>query len=211
MSKKVDLDIAYQAPSKENLKTLYRDWAETYDSEFAKERGYLLPAAVALNFAQAATPEDGPILDIGAGTGLIGRELKPHGFWQIDALDLSAEMLHYARQTGLYRNFIDTSLADYAALAKGAYGAVVSAGTFTHGHLGPEALPEMIDCLRPGGLAVFSINQEHFNEARFTPAFEALGAQITMPEFSQTAIYARETGDAHDGDKALIAAFRKRP
>ena len=50
------------------------------------------------------------IIDAGAGTGLIGVELKKLGYTNLCALDISAEMLREAKKKEVYTEFICTSL-----------------------------------------------------------------------------------------------------
>ena len=42
------------------------------------------------------------------------------------------------------------------------YGGVISCGTFTFGHLGPEYLVRVIQMLHKGGLGVIGINKAHY-------------------------------------------------
>ena len=56
----------------------YRDWAASYDTGFAEEMQYLLPAHVAAAFI--ATGASGPVLDVGAGTGLLAERLRDMGY-----------------------------------------------------------------------------------------------------------------------------------
>ena len=45
------------------------------------------------------------VLDLGAGTGLCGQVLEEEGFENVDALDISREMLDEARKKNLYKNY----------------------------------------------------------------------------------------------------------
>ena len=47
--------------------------------------------------------KDIKILDAGAGTGIIGEMLVQRGYRNIDALDISEEMLNLAKQRNVYR------------------------------------------------------------------------------------------------------------
>ena len=62
---------AYAIRTPEDNKRVYANWAETYDKGFAEKMDYHLPRQVAKAFADAGGT--GPILDIGAGTGLAGQ------------------------------------------------------------------------------------------------------------------------------------------
>ena len=55
----------------------YRDWAASYDQSFAIEMQYRLPAHVAAAFLGARG--QGPVLDVGAGTGLLAEALRQTG------------------------------------------------------------------------------------------------------------------------------------
>ena len=204
-----DVNAAYQLQSSAERRQFYRSWAQDYDDAFAADRGYLLPNHVAEIFAGHAEPEDAPVLDIGAGTGLVGEAVNRHGAWPMDALDLSADMLREAEAKGVYGRCIEADLSDPATLPRQRYGALLSAGTFTFGHLGPGELARILDLARPNALHVISIHAEHFHEAGFAAAFEEISPHIDEPIFLPVPIYASEMGDEHDGAEALIAVFRK--
>ena len=156
-----------------------------------------------------ASEDDAPVLDVGAGTGLVAEALLGHGSWPIDGLDISPEMLAVARDRGLYGDLMEVDLTQPISLRRGRWGGLVSAGTFTHGHLGPEVLVGLLDVVRPGGLFVVSINQEHFEGHGFAAAFEEMERFISEPIFVETEIYGTEIGDDHDGDLAYIGVWRR--
>ena len=60
------LDAAYSLKTPADSRRLYRDWASTYDDDFAARMDYQMPARIAAVFAASG---EGPVLDIGAGTG----------------------------------------------------------------------------------------------------------------------------------------------
>lgn len=88
--------------SQRDVKELYRDWACSYDSVFGDAQGYQLPRMVAQAFVAAGGM--GPVLDVGAGTGLVAEQLIATGVRLIDGLDLSDDMLAAARMENVYRN-----------------------------------------------------------------------------------------------------------
>ncbi|MBT5686132.1 MAG: hypothetical protein HOJ11_14095, partial [Gammaproteobacteria bacterium] len=53
--KKLGLDDAYAVETPADNIKLYRDWAETYDSDFAAPRGYVYPARIAAIYSQLAS------------------------------------------------------------------------------------------------------------------------------------------------------------
>ena len=204
-----NLDGAYNLATSAERRRFYKDWAPDYDTEFASERGYLLASHVAEIFAGHAEPDDAPILDVGAGTGLVGEALFRQGSWPIDALDLSPEMLAEAEAKQIYGRCIEADLTDPDTLPRQRYGALLCAGTFTLGHLGAGELARLLDLVRPNALLIVSINAEHFESAGFATAFDELSEHITEPLFVEVPIYSTAIGDEHDEDTALISLFRK--
>jgi SAM-dependent methyltransferase len=127
--KKIDLDDAYALKTPEDSVALYRDFAATYDEGFVADTGYVYPREVARVFLEQAGPNDRPVLDIGAGTGLLAERL---GGIVTDGIDISAEMLEKAAAKGLYRNRIVADLTKPLEIADSVYGGLISSGTFTH-------------------------------------------------------------------------------
>ena len=111
---KISLDDAYGLKTPEDNIALYRDWAETYDAEFAQDRGYQYPQVIADIYARHAKPNDNPILDVGSGTGLVASALQEHhtddAQLTIDGVDISPEMLAVSRAKGVYRHLFEGGL-----------------------------------------------------------------------------------------------------
>lgn len=189
----------------------YRDWAASYDQGFATEMQYLLPAHVAAAFLGAQG--QGPVLDVGAGTGLLAAALRQMGFKDpIDAVDFSSAMLERAAEKRIYDGLFQTDITQPLALTR-RYGGIVSSGTFTAGHVGPAALPHLLAVARPQAQFALSINRRVWTLAGFDDALDALGAQkrITDLQLIEVEVYgeaaARIDAD-HAADRALIALFR---
>ena len=93
------------------------------------------------------------IIDAGAGTGLAGVELFKLGYTNIDALDISQEMLNEAKKTNVYTKLICAPLNEQRnpEIETGEYHAMISTGALVIAHVRPEALEEMIRMVKPGG------------------------------------------------------------
>ncbi len=204
-----DLDKAYALQTPDDNRKLYADWADSYDSGFAREMDYQLPPMVALILAETYQGA-GPVLDLGAGTGLIADHMLMRGTMEIDALDISPQMLATAASKGHYRRTIEADLTRPLDIPDATYDAVVSSGTFTHGHVGPDALDEVIRIARPGAAFVLTINAEHFEARGFAAKFEQLAPAIAKVEHRLVNIYGSKAAKEHRDDQASIAIFRKR-
>ena len=118
---------------------------------------YHRPLAEALDTAikqvfQDTTKSQIKIIDAGAGTGLAGMELCKLGYTNIDALDISQEMLDEAKKTNVYTKLICAPLNDQRnpQIATGEYHALISTGALVIGHVRPEALEEMTRMIKSG-------------------------------------------------------------
>jgi ubiquinone/menaquinone biosynthesis C-methylase UbiE len=206
MPKRINLDDAYGLQTPEDARALYRDWAESYDDDFAQGMDYQVPRRVAELFAEHARQSDSPILDVGAGTGLIGAQLAKLGLSGVQALDISPEMLAVAMRRGCYARSIEADLTAHLPLPDDAFGGLVSAGTFTHGHVGPDAFDELLRVARAGALFVLAINAAVFDSAGFGAKLARL--PITGLTLQDEPIYGPGADPAHRGDIVRIAVFR---
>ncbi len=206
-NKDPNLDAAYALKTPEDSKRLYADWAQTYDQSFAEAQDYLAPALVAA--AYKAAGGIGPLLDVGAGTGLCGQELVKLATGPVDATDISPEMLDVAKAKGIYRALFIGDLTAQLPVEDGAYEGVVSSGTFTNGHVGPEAIDELLRITHPGGLLALSINTQHYVAQGFEAKLQALQDQITDLRLSEVRIYGESATDTHKDDTVYIALFRR--
>ncbi len=205
-----DLDGAYSLETPEQSVALYRDWAHDYDETFAASHGYVVPQRIAQIFRQEGG--HGPVLDIGAGTGLVAEALRAgDGDIEVDGIDISREMLDVAGRKGLYQNRIVADLTKPLDIADASYAALVSAGTFTHGHVGPGCLGELMRIASANAVFVLAINEGVFDKAEFGSAFAGLVADgsITPVSFRRIRYYDGAEHD-HSGDQGLVAVFRRR-
>lgn len=201
-----DLEAAYALHTPEDSKRLYRSWADSYDSDFIDEMDYRLPQHVARVFL-TARPE-GPVLDLGAGTGVMGLLLDGQ-VAPVDGTDISPEMLAVAARKDVYRELFKGDLTTRLDVADGAYRSVVSAGTFTTGHVGPAALDEVMRVLAPGGCGVISVNARHWQSEGFADAFAALRPRLSSLERIEVSIYGPRNTGPHAADKGLVVRFHK--
>ena len=92
------------------------------------------------------------IIDAGAGTGLVGVELKQLGYTNLHALDISQEMLDEAKKKNLYKKLICSPLNDQRipGIETGEFDALICGGTLLKGHVRSSAFVEMVRMIRIG-------------------------------------------------------------
>lgn len=202
-----DLAEAYDINGPDEARKMYGDWAATYDDSFGRAWGYIAPREIAA-ILMAEMADDQPVLDAGAGTGLVGEHMRD---LTVDAFDITPEMLEKAKAKGLYREYILGDLTKPIALPDAVYGAVVSCGTFTHGHVGPECLPELMRITRPGALFVCGTIPAVLDGAGFGSALAKMVAlgQIEPVRYRDIPIY-EGAEHPHKNDRGLVIVFRKR-
>ncbi len=150
------LGAVYEAAEPLDVARIYDDWATTYDAEMA-EAGYRHPSICLALLARHLPRGAAPLLDAGAGTGLVGAWLGIIGYPQVEALDISPGMLAVAARKGNYQAFHNLALGGALPFADVEFAGIVSAGVFTTGHVGAEALEELIRICRPGGVLVLTV------------------------------------------------------
>ena len=215
--KRIGLSDAYALRTPDDSVRLYADWAPTYEADFVAETGYVLHRHVAEQLARHLEPGSGTIVDVGCGTGIVGAELAQSGFRKLHGMDISQQMLEQARAKQgkdgkpVYEELIQADLTRRTAVGSNTYAGITSAGTFTHGHLGPEVFDEVWRIAAPGAVCVISINAQHFEEKGFSGRFsgDENNGVLTRIDLVEVNIYENAPeGFAAADDKALVFVGR---
>ena len=211
----MDLDKAYSVKTPEDSRKLYAEWAATYNETFIKANDYVYPRTIAQKFDELISKSDvQTVVDIGCGTGAVGSylaNLRPNLI--ITGFDISPEMLAEAAKlkrisgSPVYNDLIEVDLT--AELPKKSFDAMISAGTFTHGHLGPQTLISLIQLVRVNGWFAIGINAQHFELRGFGAVLretQDLGV-ISAVRFFEEQVYGPSS--PHYGDTTQIAIFSR--
>jgi predicted TPR repeat methyltransferase len=166
-------DTATSAKSSQEISEIYDNWAEDYERRIISY-GYSTPAVTAGFFGRYVKPEDGPVLDAGAGTGITGEVLAPLGYRDLVGIDISPNMLELARKKGVYKDLRQMELGGQLDLPSDAFAAVVATGVFAAGHAPPESFEELIRATKSGGYVIFSVRTDVYVDAGFKDKQEAL-------------------------------------
>ena len=143
--------------SPKEIVDLYDAWAEHgYD-----EVSYEAPRIAATQVASLYEPSrrsDVAIIDVGAGTGLVGEKLHEFGFRKIDALDPSSGMLDVAREKQVYRHLICNYIQrDTLTDLNGQYDCLTAAGCVIPGHIEADGLHDFIRLVKKGGYVIITM------------------------------------------------------
>lgn len=193
------------ATSKEDLATVYGEWAEQYDKDLIDEMGYVAPALASQLLQEYVDDLNARILDAGCGTGLVGSYLHQKGFRNLEGFDYSAQMLEKAKDKKIYTRLHQGDLTVRLNLADNCFDAIISVGTFTCGHVGPEALDELIRITKPGGYLCFTVRDQAWEEDNYRSAMDKIeqsGAWKRLEE--KTTDYIEQ-----DGSSCNICIYQK--
>lgn len=188
------LSAVYSASTRDDVAKVYDEWAQTYDRDMG-EAGYRHPSICLALVARYVPRGATPILDAGAGTGIIGEWLRMIGYPHLEALDISEGMLAVAAQKKVYAAFHYEALGAPLSLPDNHFAAVVSTGVFTSGHVGAEGLDELIRTTRPGGVIVLTVKDAVWNSG-FKARLDHLAGEGRIVMVEETEPYVSMPGEA---------------
>ncbi len=158
------LSWIYETRDKKSLENKYDAWAHLYDTELDQPyRTSPIQSARALQ--KVLSDKQASILDVGAGTGMVGEALAELGYTNITAVDLSSEMLEVARKKQVYQALYQGDLENSLSFVEpNSFDAIISVGVFTYGHATPQALHNLFPLLKSGGYFVLTVRVDYYEE-----------------------------------------------
>jgi predicted TPR repeat methyltransferase len=143
----------------------YDEWAQSYDEDLTSW-SYQAPTVVAETVVTrlAARTSAASALDVGCGTGLVGRALRARGFTgQLHGLDISQASLDIARASGAYDSLEQADLQQRLAFADDSVDAVVCVGVMTYLPEVEAVWREFARVARPQGIVVVTQREDLWN------------------------------------------------
>lgn len=180
----------------DRLAAYYDRWAELYDEDMGR-LGYVNPAMVCGMAGRYIEEREARILDAGAGSGIIGRLLALLGYRNLTAVDLSPGMLERAKALDVYQQLHRMDLGQPLRFADREFDACVASGVFTVGHAPARALAELARVVRPGGVLIFSVTDQAYEET-FADRMRALEAEGRWQAVDVSRTYIALPGAAGD-------------
>jgi predicted TPR repeat methyltransferase len=188
------LGAVYGATSTAELAQHYDGWAKSYDADMARA-GYRHPSIALALMARHLPCGATPVLDAGAGTGLLGEWLGIMGYAHVEALDISEGMLAVAASKGCYAALHRAALGGPLPFADNHFAAIVAVGVFSTGHVGANGLDELIRICRPGGVLVLTVKNTLW-ESGFASRLAAFARSGTLAVIEETVPYISMPGEA---------------
>lgn len=136
----------------------YDGWADMYEADVGGV-WKPVPLAASLMLEKYIDNKQNTILDLGAGTGLVGVALAKLGFEQIIGIDISPGMLTKAAEKGVYKCLVCCFIGDeqFRNLEKAS--GIIATGVFAESHAGSVELNKLQHNIEPEGVLVFTARQ----------------------------------------------------
>lgn len=160
-----NLDLS-QRKNECELITVYQKWASLYDKDNDDLLGTVSQPTAVQIFQEYVQDKTLKVLDVGCGTGLVGKELKKNGFINFDGIDISKEMIDIAYGRG-YETLFLGNLNESLPFKSKSYDAALCVGVFTHGHVGSDRLSELVRIVKSGGIICFTVNEGVYDSYGF--------------------------------------------
>jgi len=151
----------------DELEGIYNNWASDYEHDVINLAGYvghLITSDLLLTYLKNNKAK---VLDAGCGTGLVGEIFHKNNFKNIEGIDFSQEMLSVANQKNIYQSLKLVDLTKHLDYEDNCFDAIVCAGTFTCGHVGPKALKEMVRITKEGGYICFTVRKQEWEASPY--------------------------------------------
>lgn len=147
------------------MQTVFDSYAAVFDMHLEQGLQYRVPVRVAELVAERYPEPSFDLLDLGCGTGLLGKYLRPvQG--RLVGVDLSTRMLEQAARLQRYHELHAANLLDVLALTPGAqYDVVAACDVFIYAGDLTDIVPLVWRVLRPGGFFMFSCETAQETEA----------------------------------------------
>ena len=162
------------ASDSDELEGIYKNWAKNYEHDVINLAGYvghLITSELLLSYLRKGKAK---VLDAGCGTGLVGEFLFKNNFKNVEGVDFSKEMLSIASNKKVYQSLKLVDLTKKLDYKDSVFDAVICAGTFTCGHVGPEALRELVRITKKGGYICFTVRKQEWEAAPYEKVIQSL-------------------------------------
>lgn len=166
----------YTSKDNKELEERYDEWAKEYDEDLEKNHDYQAPKVTA-RYVTKYVQSEARILDVGAGTGLMGEVLANLGYKNQIAMDLSQGMLEIARQKNIYQELLQMVLGETLDFPTDSFDAAISTGVFTEAHAPASSFDEIVRIVKPGGYIIFTLSTYSYENAGFKEKFDTLESE----------------------------------
>ena len=166
---------------------LCRNYEEVYNTV-----GWPDPSKCADYLISLGYTKDSEVLDMGCGTGLVGKYLKEKSGVEtvkIIGIDASDGMIKKAESKGIYTEIRKHMLCNPESFKEKQadlverFDFVTASGLLAEGHATPDVFDEMILCLKRGGYAIFTSRVEYMEPLKYQEGVDTRAENILFISF----------------------------
>jgi 2-polyprenyl-3-methyl-5-hydroxy-6-metoxy-1,4-benzoquinol methylase len=124
--------------------------------------------------------DDVNILDLGCGTGLVGKYLHEKGYKGVDGIDASQGMLAESKQKEVYSKLHQVFLGKPDTFPQEfhkQYHFITGSGILADNHLDCSVFEEMLLALKDEGVCIFTTRIEYLTKYGYGPYMEKLSTE----------------------------------
>ena len=191
------------------IANLFDAYADNFDDHLIDSLKYQSPAFLANLIERFVSSNSLDILDLGCGTGLMGKRLRPFGR-TLTGVDLSANMLDKARQRKIYDHLYCNELIRFLQTQGRIFDLIVAADVFVYFGDLSSAFREVRRVLSDGGLFCFSVEATDESDfvLRITRRYaHSIGYLQKLAEQCRFTVEAIESQMIRRGDAADINGY----
>lgn len=154
----------FQAPLLNSFKDIdrisrYAKFAPEYDELMVKWE-YDLPNQTVKYVKAYGDNSEAAVLDVGCGTGLVGKALARAGYGNISGLDISPDMLEFAESTNSYQTLLQHDLTQFPyPFEDNLFPIITAVGVLSTFEDISSILRECCRVAMPGGCIIFTLRK----------------------------------------------------
>lgn len=198
-------DIGQIPTDPADVSRVYDAFAGNYEETVTRWR-YEGPQEVA-RFFERFVPKIGAVLDAGCGTGLSGLALHKAGYGEIYGLDVSAQSVVKARETGAYQRVLVHDLNERFPFGDDEFVGLGCAGVLSYFVDLLPVLREFCRVVRPGQYIIFTHRQDLYRHHNHAEQFAQLEAERVWERVFLSPPMPYMPGHADYGDDIRVHYF----
>ena len=168
-----------------NLEDFYAKWSTTYDNDVLN-CNYVGPHSIVELLIRKFNIYGSKIIDIGCGTGLLSNYLDRFKYQiEVDGLDFSNEMLEISKTKDYYTSLIQKDVYEITGDNNQEYDFAVSIGMFTHNHVKPKAIRNILHYLTHEGVFIFTVRESFCINENFDKIISDLRQEKIIKDFEK--------------------------
>ena len=173
MERENRIQWVYNSQNNQELTQRYDRWAKDYERDLEELYGRPIKEPI-VDLTLKYLKPNARILDVGAGTGIMGQQLHRLGYNNLTAIDLSQGMLAEAKKKNVYTALYRMVLGETLDFSTNYFDGAIACGVFTYGHAPSNSFNELIRITKPGGYIIFTLRPDFYENSDFKNKMSAL-------------------------------------